>query len=125
MKTMKLDRTSKPRTARVPSPTQSQTRPPDKHFPIVAIRASAGGLEAVTELLRALPADSGMAFVLVQHLEPHHKSILADLLSKTTPMIVREAEDGMPVKPNASYIIPPNMVLTLTDRGLTLHPRSE
>ena len=62
-------------------------------FPIVAIGASAGGLEAFTKLLRHLPPDTGMAFVLVQHLDPKHESILASLLSRATKMTVGEAAD--------------------------------
>ena len=109
MKTNKPNRSPTLRLLTVSSETQNQAQTPDTPFPIVGIGASAGGLEAATDLLHALPADSGMAFVLVQHLDPHHKSILADLLSKATTMSVREAEDGMHVEPNSSYIIPPNM----------------
>ena len=94
-------------------------------FPIVGIGASAGGLEAVTQLLHALPVDSGMAFVIIQHLDPNHASILTDLLSKATTMAIREAASGMPVEPNRGYVIPPNMVLTLADGTLALNPRSE
>ena len=69
------------------------------HFPIVGIGASAGGLDAFTSLLHALPVDTGMAFILIQHLDPSHESILSDLLSKTTSMPVNEATDGTHVLP--------------------------
>src|SRR5262245_15551983 len=75
-------------------------------FPIVGIGASAGGLEAFTQMLRALPVDTGMAFVLVQHLAPTHASMLTEILSRATGMPVSEAQDQMPVAPNHLYIIP-------------------
>jgi two-component system, chemotaxis family, CheB/CheR fusion protein len=67
---------------------------------IVGVGASAGGLEAFTELLRNLPSDTGMAFVLVQHLDPHHASILADLLANYTRMPVLQVHGDVPVEPN-------------------------
>ena len=83
---------------------------PKTGFPIVGIGASAGGLAAFEAFFSAMPADtdSGIAFVLVQHLSPDHKSILADLVKRYTHMQVYEVEDGMEVKPNCAYIIPPN-----------------
>src|SRR4051812_8259610 len=77
-------------------------------FPIVGVGASAGGLEAFTQLLANTPADTGMAFVLVQHLDPHHQSRLAELLSRATRMPVLEATDGLAVRPDHVYVIPPN-----------------
>ena len=79
-------------------------------FPIVGIGASAGGLAAFEAFFSGMPTDSdpGMAFVLVQHLAPDHKSILADLIRRYTRMQVFEVEDGMAVRPNCVYIIPPN-----------------
>ena len=94
-------------------------------FPIVGIGASAGGLEAFTQLLRNLPADSGMAFVLVQHLDPKHESRLADLLAKITRMPVQEVADRSPVRPDHVYVIPPNTIMTLSEDGLHLAPRSD
>jgi two-component system CheB/CheR fusion protein len=76
-------------------------------FPVVGIGASAGGLEACTALLKALPVNPGMAFVLVQHLDPHHESILHKLLSKATEMPVIQVEDGMVLEPDHVYVIPP------------------
>jgi two-component system CheB/CheR fusion protein len=83
---------------------------------VVGIVASAGGLEAFRIFFSRMPADSGMAFVLVQHLAPDHLSLLVELLEKTTKMPVQEAETGMPVQANHVYIIPPNATL-LIEKG--------
>lgn len=85
---------------------------------IVGIGASAGGLEAFRTFFANMPADSGMAFVLVQHLDPHHKSMLVDLLGRHTEMKVVEAADGMRVAANRIFIIPPNATLTIADGAL-------
>ena len=69
-------------------------------FPVVAIGASAGGLEAFTQLIRCLPNDSGMAFVFVQHLDPTHHSMLAELLSKASSIPVIEAKNGAKLEQN-------------------------
>jgi len=78
-------------------------------FPIVGIGASAGGLAAFEAFFSGMPSgiDPGMAFVLVQHLAPDHKSVLTDLIRRYTRMQVFEVEDGMTVQPNCAYIIPP------------------
>jgi two-component system CheB/CheR fusion protein len=81
----------------------------------VGIGASAGGLEAFTGLLGALPTDTGMAFVLVQHLEPKHKSVLTALLARATSMPVAEVREGMHVEPNHVYVIPANADLSVLD----------
>ena len=91
---------------------------------IVGIGASAGGLEAFEQLLAALPVDTGMAFVLVQHLAPKHESILSELLSKSTRMPVVEVTEGVAVAPNAVYVIPPNADMTIHDGVLHLSPLS-
>ncbi len=80
---------------------------------IVGIGASAGGLEAYKAFLERMPADSGMAFVLVQHLDPHHKSMLVELLGRQTAMPVVEARDRAPVAANHVYVIPPDATLTV------------
>ena len=80
---------------------------------MVGIGASAGGLEAFTQLISNLPNDTGMAFVLLQHLEPSQPSMLSDIIARSTPMPVQEVEDGMAVAPNQVYVIPPNQGLTL------------
>src|SRR5262245_12251396 len=79
--------------------------------PVVGIGASAGGLEAFHALLLNLPNNTGMAFVFIQHLDPGHKSMLSDLLSKSTVMPVLEAKSGMKISPNHVYIIPPNAIM--------------
>lgn len=98
--------------------------PPGLSFPVVAIGASAGGLAAFTELLKALPPETGMAFVLIQHLEPKHESALTSLLSKATIMPVAEVSDGMAVEPDRVYVIPPNKDMTIRKGVLRLTPRS-
>ena len=92
-------------------------------FSIVGIGASAGGLEAFTQFLQALPVDTGMAFVLIQHLEPSHTSLLSEILARTTTMAVHEVQNGMTIAPNCVYVIPPNTRMTLVDRQLVLAPR--
>jgi len=94
-------------------------------FPVVAIGASAGGLEAFTELLKNLPANTGMAFVFIQHLDPTHESMLSDIASRTTKMPTVEVKNKMPIKPDHVYIIPPNKSMTLSARKLCLVPRPE
>jgi two-component system CheB/CheR fusion protein len=93
-------------------------------FPIVGIGASAGGLDAFRRLLAALPADTGMAYVLVQHLDPKHESILAELLSKATRMSVAEVTGDVRVEPNHIYVIPPSQDIVLAQGMLKLVPRS-
>jgi two-component system CheB/CheR fusion protein len=96
-------------------------------FPIVGIGASAGGLAAFEAFFSGMPkdGDSGMAFVLVQHLSPDHKSILVELVKRYTRMTVREAKNDMLVEPNCTYIIPPNRDLTLADGRLWLAEHAE
>ncbi|MEP7011397.1 MAG: chemotaxis protein CheB [Acidobacteriota bacterium] len=91
-------------------------------FPVIGIGASAGGLAAFEAFFSGMPAgaDTGMAFVLVQHLAPDHKSLLADLIRRRTRMQVFEIEDGMPVQPNRVYIIPPNHDLAFLHGTLQL-----
>jgi two-component system CheB/CheR fusion protein len=87
---------------------------------IVGIGCSAGGLEAVESFLCHVPADSGLAFVIVQHLNPQHSSALPELLQKRTAMQVVEAADNMPVQANRVYVIPPNRDLSVRDGKLHL-----
>jgi two-component system CheB/CheR fusion protein len=89
----------------------------------VGIGASAGGLEAFRRLLGALPSNTGMAYVLVQHLDPHHESILAELLSEVTQMDVAEVKGDVRVEPNQVYVIPPSKGMILVDGMLKLVPR--
>jgi two-component system, chemotaxis family, CheB/CheR fusion protein len=92
-------------------------------FSVVGIGASAGGLEAFTQMLRALPVDTGMAFVLVQHLAPTHASLLAEILARTTSMPVTEVHDEPRVEPNRIYVIPPDRNMVISGGVLQLLPR--
>jgi two-component system CheB/CheR fusion protein len=87
---------------------------------IVGVGASAGGLEALVSFFSALPSDSGMAFVVVQHLSPDHKSLMVELLAKHTEMPVQHATDGMLVEPNHIYLIPPSKNITIYHGSLFL-----
>jgi two-component system CheB/CheR fusion protein len=88
------------------------------NFPIVAVGASAGGLDAITKLIDALPKSPGMAFILVQHLDPTHKSLMAELLAKHTPMPVVEATDGTAIKADHVYTIPSGTYLSVSGDAL-------
>jgi two-component system, chemotaxis family, CheB/CheR fusion protein len=109
-------------TQRVASPARSDGRTAHG-FPIVGIGASAGGLEAFTSFLEGLPLDTGMGFVLVQHLDPEHESALTQLLARVTSLPVDEAAHALRVEPNHVYVIPPNTNLGIADGVLTLAPR--
>ena len=98
-------------------------QPSNGLFPIVGIGASAGGLEAFSELLQALPEDTGMAYVFVQHLDPRHVSLLTGLLQRHTGMPVLEASDNLKVEPNHVYVIPRNAHMNVTSGVLSLSPR--
>lgn len=108
-----------------PDSEPDQPSQTDAPFPVVGIAASAGGLEAFTELICHLPTDTGMAFVLIQHLSPDHESLLPEILGRVTAMPVRQVEEQMRVEPNAVYVIPPNAQMTLVDGILRLAPRQK
>ena len=110
-----------------PSPDSSPDPPesPADRFPVVGIGASAGGLEAFTQLLHHLPIDTGMAFVLVQHLDPNQPSLLSEILARATQMSVQEAQEGMAIAPNQVYVIPPNTVMTIAQGKLHLIQREK
>ena len=99
--------------------------PPHSPFPIVGIGASAGGLEAFSQLLGHLPDQPGMAFVLIQHLDPKHESHLSELLARSTRMPVLEATNGLPVEPDHVYVIPPNAEMEIARGHLRVTPRPE
>jgi two-component system, chemotaxis family, CheB/CheR fusion protein len=99
--------------------------PQDTPFPVAGVGASAGGLEAFTALLRAMPADTGTAFVLVQHMDPTHESILPQLLAKATTMPVHQVADGMVPQPDHVYVAPANRRLTISHGVLKLTSRPE
>lgn len=110
-----------PRT--IPPATTGQE--PALPFSIVCAGASAGGLAPLSELLRDLPADTGLAYVVIEHLDARHDSALAEILQRETRMPVREARDGMPVEPDAVYVIPPGQELTLDGTALRLSARND
>jgi len=113
------------RDGTLPKSVSARSKAAIRPSAIVGIGASAGGLEAFIEFLKHLPADTGMGFVLVQHLDPSHPSILPELLCRTTGRRVTSVEDGMPVHPNEVYVIPPNRSMTITKGVLHLRPREE
>jgi two-component system, chemotaxis family, CheB/CheR fusion protein len=94
-------------------------------FPVVAVGASAGGLDACKKFLAALPADSGMAFILVQHLDPTHQSMMVELLAAHATVKVQQATEGMRVEPNSAYTIPPGVYLSMRDGALSVSTPSE
>ena len=110
---------------RKPRPKRPAARPPDRACqiaspsvgqvgcPVVGIGASAGGLEALEEFFRHVPAASGLGFVVVQHLDPTHKGIMAELLQRTTSMKVRQVKDRARVRPDCVYVIPPNKDMSI------------
>src|SRR6266478_2217859 len=103
-----------------------EPQPPRRaSFPIVGVGASAGGLEAFTQLLQALGSGTEMAYVLVQHLDPSHESALTELLAKSTEMPVRQVTDATQVEPNHVYVIPPNVDMSISQGILRLTPRTE
>src|SRR5580692_4976371 len=102
-----------PRKPELPLIAEESDESPDGVFPIVGIGASAGGLEAFTEMLQTLPANTGMGFVFIQHLDPKHVSLLTELLQRQTAMLVKEATDGKHVEPNHVYVIPKNTHMQL------------
>ncbi len=94
-------------------------------FPIVGIGASAGGLEALEQFFGNMPKNSGMAFVVIQHLDPNHVGIMPELLQRMTPMKVFQASDRLKVKPNCVYVIPPKKSLSLLNGALHLFDPTE
>src|SRR5580704_12090520 len=107
-----------------PGRVASQHPPRADDFLVVGLGASAGGLEALYKLFDALPADTGMAFVLVQHLDPTHSSMMVGLLAGHTAMQVSEAADGMAIERDHVYVIPPGVYLSISEGALRLtNPR--
>ncbi|MEO5674225.1 MAG: chemotaxis protein CheB, partial [Chitinophagales bacterium] len=91
--------------------TKLQPRATVQNFPIVGIGASAGGLDAFKRLLKAIPDSSGMAYVLVQHLDPSHESILPEILQRVTKIPVYEITEEIHLAPDHIYVIPSNKML--------------
>src|SRR5213078_3106801 len=106
-------------------PSRAKAQKKSVGCPIVGVGGSAGGFEATMELLQNLPSRTGMAFVIVQHLDPHHASRLANLLGKVTAMPVSEVTETTTPKPNTVYVQPPNKCVMAKDGTLTLVQREE
>lgn len=92
----------------------------DGRFPIVGVGASAGGLKALESLFKGMPAEPGMAFVVITHLAPDRESLLGEILSRHAAMPIVSARDGQAVEPNRIYVLPPNSILSIKDRRLQL-----
>lgn len=125
----KLRSASKEQAGKERSPPAAASKrgrpaPPRPEFPVVGVGASAGGLEAFEQLFRAAPADSGVAWLLVPHLDPDHASLLSEILQRTTAMPVVEARDRMAVEPDHVYVVPPNREMTMLGGRLRLHTPS-
>src|SRR5580765_367454 len=115
----KESRASKAATVRPGGSTSPKIGPLKRDdFPVVGIGASAGGLEAFTKLFTALPPDSGMAFILIQHLDPTHESMMVTLLGSHTKMKVLQATDGMTIERDHVYVIPPRVYLSIKNGSL-------
>ena len=99
--------------------------PCPKEFSIVGIGASAGGLEACSALLKNLPLDTGLAFVVIQHLDPNHESMLPKLLARVTKIPVKTVQDGMAVERNQVYVMPPTWEIVFSEGVLRLIPREK
>ncbi|MFO1421657.1 MAG: chemotaxis protein CheB [Candidatus Competibacteraceae bacterium] len=117
-----MSKAPKPRS-RQPEPAPDSSAipsPPADAFPVIGIGASAGGLEALEQFLRSVPAGSGMAFVVVQHLDPTHQGLLPELLQRAAALPVERVTDRLKVRPNHVYVIPPNRDLSLLRGALHL-----
>ncbi len=110
----------KPKSKETVKKTKPVVQTEQSQFPIVGLGASAGGLEALEQFFGNMPKDSGMAFVVIQHLDPNHVGIMPELLQRITPMKVFQATDRLKVKPNCVYVIPPNKSLSLLNGALHL-----
>lgn len=110
---------------KVDSEPKKPINTPDHLFTVVAIGASAGGLEAITQLLQNLSPTTGMAYIVVQHLSPDHKSMLTPLLSKVTTMMVQDVDDMEKIQPDNVYVIPYDKDIKVTDGHIKLVPRSK
>src|SRR5258708_17046557 len=126
--------TSRPSSRRTPSRKSATPATPaaasareskDRPFRVVGVGASAGRYEAFTQFLEASPADAGMAFVFVQHLDPTHESKLTELLSRSTRLPVLEVTKNLPVRRGRVYVIPPNKYLAMAGGRLKLIPRQK
>ncbi len=111
-------KTSKPKS-KVSAKRKTSSKVTDM-FPIIGIGASAGGLEALEQFLSNVPENSGMAYVVIQHLDPTQKGMLPELLQRITRMKVHQVTDRMPIKVNSVYVIPPNTSMSILNGVLHL-----
>ena len=118
-----MRRVRKSGSERVQTPDNSSVNR-DQSFPIVGIGASAGGLEAISEFLRHIPERTGLAFVLIEHLDPSHRSNLSEILSRNAHIPVEEVREGTVVEPDHAYVIPPNTGMYIERGTLHLAPRA-
>lgn len=116
---MAMGKPGKPEAKKGPV-KQTRTKRASQDFPVIGVGASAGGLEAFGKLLSSMPADTGMALVLIQHLDPTHASNMVELLKRYTKMPVHEATENIKLEPDHVYMIPPNHNMTITNRTLQL-----
>jgi two-component system, chemotaxis family, protein-glutamate methylesterase/glutaminase len=105
--------------------TNSSSNPTEPSFEVVAVAASAGGLNALSQLLAGLPADFPAAVAVVQHLDPRHRSLMADILSRRTTLHVKQAEEQDKLTPGTVYIAPPNKHLLVNPEGTLSLAQSE
>lgn len=112
------------RNAEAPTDARPPSGARDGPSYIVAIGGSAGGLEAFEHFFAGIPSDTGMAFVVIQHLDPNHKALIAELLQRSMAMPVQEIKEGVKVEPNHVYVIPPNTDLSIFDGRLQLNKPS-
>ncbi len=103
-----------------PSSQIENTPVADRVFPVVGIGASAGGLDAIEKFFSNMPSDSGIAFVIIMHFDPTSKSVMVEILKRYTKMDVSQAEDGIKIKPNCVYIIPPNKDMAILHGNIQL-----
>ena len=127
MKTGKARRTAGPpriKPASAPRPRRSAGKESDGgHFPVVGIGASAGGLDAFLQLFHGLPAVTGMAFIVVQHMDPSKESLLADILARSIRIPIVVGKDGMRIQPERIHVIPPNTNMGVANGLISLFPR--
>jgi two-component system CheB/CheR fusion protein len=103
--------------------TELSTNPEPAQFPIVGVGASAGGLESLEKLFRALPARTGAAFVIIQHLSPDFKSLMDELMSRFTDLTIHRAAAGVRAEPDHVYLLQPGKELEIRDGAFDLFDR--
>jgi two-component system CheB/CheR fusion protein len=123
-KTLKENKRAKPESKIHPAKGEGTTSPEEQVFPIVGIGASAGGLEAIEQFFTNMPSDKGMAFIIIQHLDPKGHSSMPEILSRFTKMTIKVATNGLKVKPDSIFLIPPSKSMELQNGTLTLQDQS-